>query len=87
MAALLNCSQSTVSRELLPNQSSLGCYLPDTAQAKSETRRKNSKQPFKNVTESAVDEVKKGLKDCHSPEQIAGRLKRSGKQSLSHETV
>jgi transposase, IS30 family len=47
MAALLNCSQSTVSRELRRNQSSLGCYLPDTAQAKSETRRKNSKQAFK----------------------------------------
>jgi transposase, IS30 family len=46
MAALLNCSQSTVSRELRRNQSSLGGYLPDTAQAKSEARRKNSKQPF-----------------------------------------
>jgi transposase, IS30 family len=87
MATLLHCSQSTVSRELRRNQNSLGYYLPDTAQAKSETRRKNSKQPFENLTESAVEFVKKGLKNCHSPEQIAGRLKKAGEQSLSQETV
>ena len=62
-------------------------YLPDTAQAESETRRKNAKQPFKNVSESALELVKKGLKDYHSPEQIAGRLKKAGQESLSHETI
>jgi len=31
--------------------------------------------------------VKKGLKDYHSPEQIAGRLKKAGQESLSHETI
>ena len=87
MAVLLGCHQSTISRELRRNQSSLGCYLPDTAQAQSKTRRKNSKHPFENITESAVEEVKKGLKDYHSPEQIAGRLKKEGKESLSHETI
>ncbi len=46
-------------------------------QAQSETRRKNAKQPFKNVSESALELVKEGLKDYHSPEQIAGRLKSS----------
>jgi IS30 family transposase len=70
-----------------PNQSSLGCYLPDTAQAESETRRKNAKQPFKNISESALELVKEGLKDYHSPEQIAGRLKKAGQESLSHETI
>ncbi len=74
-------------RELRRNQSSLGCYLPDTAQAESETRTKNAKQPFKNVSESALELVKKGLKDYHSPEQIAGRLKKAGQESLSHETI
>jgi IS30 family transposase len=87
MAVLLGCHQSTISRELRRNQSSLGCYLPETAQAKSETRRKNSKHPFKNVSESALELVKKGLKDYYSPEQIAGRLKRDGQESLSHETI
>jgi hypothetical protein len=38
-------------------------YLPDTAQAKSQTRTKNAKQPFKNVSESALELVKEGLKD------------------------
>ena len=87
MAVWLGCHQSTISRELRRNQSSLGCYLPDTAQAESETRRKNAKQPFKNVSESALELVKKGLKDYHSPEQIAGRLKRASQESLSHETI
>jgi IS30 family transposase len=31
--------------------------------------------------------VKEGLKDYHSPEQIAGRLKKAGQESLSHETI
>ena len=87
MAVWLGCHQSTISRELKRNQSSLGCYLPDTAQAESETRRKNAKQPFKNVSESALELVKEGLKDYHSPEQIAGRLKRASQESLSHETI
>ena len=87
MAVWLGCHQSTISRELRRNQSSLGCYLPDTAQAESETRTKNAKQPFKNVSESALELVKKGLKDYHSPEQIAGRLKKAGQESLSHETI
>jgi IS30 family transposase len=62
-------------------------YLPDTAQAQSETRRKNAKQPFKNVSKATLELVKKGLKDYHSPEQIAGRLKRASQESLSHVTI
>ncbi len=50
-------------------------------------RRKNAKQPFKNVSESALELVKKGLKDYYSPQQIAGRLKKAGQESLSHETI
>ncbi len=87
MAVRLGCHQSTIARELKRNQSSLGCYLPDTAKAKSEMRRKNAKQPFKNVSESALELVKKGLKDYYSPQQIAGRLKKAGQESLSHETI
>ena len=87
IAVVLGCSQSTISRELRRNQSALGVYLPDTAQAKSEERRQNSKHPFANVTETIIDDIKKGLKDYHSPEQIAGRLKREGKESISHETI
>jgi IS30 family transposase len=31
--------------------------------------------------------LKKGLKNYHSPEQIAGRLKRASQESLSQETI
>ncbi len=31
--------------------------------------------------------MKEGLKNYHSPEQIAGRLKKAGQESLSHETI
>ena len=31
--------------------------------------------------------MKKGLKDYHSPEQIAGRLKKASQESLSHKTI
>jgi IS30 family transposase len=87
IAIALGCSQSTISRELRRNQSEIGVYLPDTAQTKSEERRQSSKHPFANVTEAVIAEVKKGLKTYHSPEQIAGRLKREGKESISHETI
>jgi IS30 family transposase len=58
MAVWLGCHQSTISRELRRNQSFLSCYLPNIAQAESETCRKNAKQPFKNVSESALELVK-----------------------------
>jgi IS30 family transposase len=87
LAALIGCHQSTVSRELQRNRSALGVYLPDTAQDKSEERRKNAKRPFENLTESIVSEVKEGLRKYHSPEQIAGRLKKEGKEVPSHETL
>ncbi len=87
MAVLVGCHQSTVSRELQRNRSALGVYLPDTAQAKSEERRKKAKQPFENVTESMIASVKEGLEKYHSPEQIAGRLQKEEKKSLSHETI
>ncbi|ODV36997.1 Mobile element protein [Microcystis aeruginosa NIES-98] len=47
MAVWLGCHQSTTSRELRRNQSSLGCYLPDTAEAESETGAKMPNNPLK----------------------------------------
>jgi IS30 family transposase len=84
---VLGCSQSTTRARTPKKPKRSGVYLPDTAQAKSEERRQNSKHPFANVTETIIDDIKKGLKDYHSPEQIAGRLKREGKESISHETI
>ena len=86
LGKLIGCSQSTISRELKRNKNSEGLYLPDTAQRLSEKKRKESKREFSNITEETIQMIKNGLKDRYSPEQIAGRLKREKKKSVSHET-
>lgn len=50
-------------------------------------RRKQSKSAFSGVSEFCIAEIKTRLKQYHSPEQIAGRLKREGILSISHETI
>jgi IS30 family transposase len=45
MAVWLGCHQSTISRELKRNQSSLGCYLPDTAQAQNNPFKMSARLP------------------------------------------
>jgi len=87
LGKLIGCSQSTISRELKRNKNSEGLYLPDTAQRLSEKKRKESKREFSNITEETIQMIKNGLKDRYSPEQIAGRLKREKKKSVSHETI
>ncbi|PPT06474.1 Mobile element protein [Geitlerinema sp. FC II] len=49
--------------------------LPDTTQKKAEERRQNAKTKFQNVSEETVEEIRQGLQQYHSPEQIAGRRK------------
>ena len=78
---------STISRELARNQSEDGYYLPDRAQQTMQTRRQQSKSAFSHVSEDCIFEVKARLKEYHSPEQIAGRLKREGRARISHETI
>jgi IS30 family transposase len=80
-------SQSTVSRELARNRTEEGHYLPDSAQQKMQARRQQSKTAFSCVTENCIFEIKQRLKQYHSPEQIAGRLKREGGTQISHETI
>jgi IS30 family transposase len=87
LALLIGCSQSAICRELQRNKTEQGDYLPDTAQILANQRRQNSKTKFDNVTENTIKEVKTRLKEYHSPEQIAGRLKAEGKKSVSHETI
>ena len=52
-----------------------------------QTRRQQSKSAFSHVSEDCIFEVKARLKEYHSPEQIAGRLKREGRARISHETI
>jgi len=87
IARKLGRDQSTISRELARNKSEGGHYLPDRAQQKMQVRRQQSKTAFSCVSEICISEIKQRLKRYHSPEQIAGRLKREGQAQISHETI
>jgi IS30 family transposase len=87
IARQLGRDQSTISRELARNRSEGGHYLPDSAQQKMQVRRQQSKTAFSCVSEICIFEIKQRLKQYHSPEQIAGRLKREGQAQISHETI
>ena len=83
----LGRDSSTISRELMRNRSEEGYYLPDRAQQRMQTRRQQSKTAFSHVSETCIFEIKARLKQYHSQEQIAGRLKREGRARISHETI
>lgn len=78
---------STISRELGRNRSEEGYYLPDRAQQRMQKRRQQSKTAFSQVSENCIFAIKERLKQYHSPEQIAGRLKREEVTQISHETI
>jgi IS30 family transposase len=62
-------------------------YLPDTAEMMATRRREEAKSPFGSVSATCIAEVKGRLALFHSPEQIAGRLQREGKETVSYETI
>jgi transposase, IS30 family len=86
IARLLKRAASTISRELYRNILN-NHYLPDTAQQIKVARRKASKQPFLKVSFEMLESIKAGLREYHSPEQIAGRLKSENQVCVSHETM
>lgn len=87
IALKMNRSKSTISRELQRNSLNREDYLPDSAQLKMQTRRQQSKHKFMSIRTSTVQEVKHRLQMYHSPEQVAGRLKREGLERVAHETI
>jgi IS30 family transposase len=100
IAGKMGRAKSSLSRELRRNQLSgvkhlvAGLeereetrYLPDTAQMMAAKRREAAKSAFGSVSATCIEEVKGRLALFHSPEQIAGRLKREGKETVSHETI
>jgi transposase, IS30 family len=87
IAIQMKRSKSSISRELRRNRVNENLYLPDTAQAKMETRRQESKQQFMSISESTIKEVKQCLELYHSPEQISGRLEQEGLEFASHEAI
>jgi len=81
-------SHTTISRELHRNQDPyLKTYLPDSATSQAQERRHNAQQPFQSFTPQQIEAIRSRLKLYHSPEQIAGRLKKEGILSISHETI
>jgi transposase, IS30 family len=87
IAKEMNRSPSTLSRELQRNSLELDLYIPDIANQKQQERREKSKAAFESISTDTIVEIKRRLKKYHSPEQIAGRLKREGKERVSHETI
>ena len=87
VATQMKRSKSTISRELRRNSIDGKLYLPDTAQSKMQTRRAQSKHQFMSISESTLEQVKQRLELYHSPQQLSGRLKREGLDTVSHETI
>jgi IS30 family transposase len=87
IARALGRHRSTVCRELLRNSSrSDGRYRAFTAQERTNGRRSRSRrnQHFSAADFALIDEL---LRRQWSPEQVAGRLRRAGLLSVSHETI
>jgi transposase, IS30 family len=82
----MNRSTSTLSREIKRNKTEEGYYLPDQAHEKMQKRRINGKKRF-NISLETIEEIKHRWRQCHSPEQIVGRMKKEGLASISHETL
>lgn len=87
IATQMKRSKSTISRELRRNSIDGKFYLPDTAQTQMQTRRAQSKHQFMSISESTLEQVKQRLQQYHSPQQLTGRMKREGLDSVSHETI
>jgi IS30 family transposase len=76
---------STVSREIHRNSGEQG-YRLDDADRKAKSRRSIASGSLKKLTAELCELVKNGLMEDWSPEQISGRLKRTG-ALISHETI
>jgi transposase, IS30 family len=87
IARQMGRSHSTLSRELRRHQTAEQSYRPDKAQLCAQIRRQQAKIAFKHICEQSVGSIKQRLGLYHSPEQIAGALKRLGQAPVSHETI
>lgn len=88
IAESLKRSASTVSRELSRNKGERG-YRPRQAQIKATERlSERGSSNVKRASEAGWNFAKKQLQtEQWSPEQISGRLKLDGLESISHETI
>ncbi len=88
IAAKLSVHPSTISRELSRNAGLRG-YRPKQAQQKTLHRRFTARKTFK-MTPETIDYIESKLREQHSPEQIAERMKLDPRwhgPAVSHERI
>ena len=88
-ARALGVNAGTISRELKRNTANVAwdVYLPDRAENLYRNRRKRCKPHEKMGRPEFRRDVIKLIQKGWSPETIGGRLKKEGKESISHETL
>jgi IS30 family transposase len=86
MARVLGRHPSTIGRELRRNERSGGAYVAFVAEQMCRARRSRSRRNRRFGPEEWAHVVA-GLLEQWSPEQIAGRLGRTGALRISHETI
>lgn len=87
IAQCLGRHRSSVSREIRRNATAAdGCYRPFTASERTRGRRSRSRRNTR-FTPEQWRHVHRALRRQWSPEQIAGRLRREGAWTISHETI
>ncbi len=86
IARTLHRDRSTVTREILRNGDADGAYRPANADDYARWRRTRSRRNHR-FTPQDWGLVVDRLKEHWSPEQIAGRFRRTGTLRISHETI
>jgi IS30 family transposase len=84
IAAMVACHKSTISREVKRNSGEKG-YYPKQADERALDRRCEAYRA--RITWETWQQVERLLRQDWSPEQIAGRLKREKKPTVSHEYI
>lgn len=88
IAKKLKRSKSTLSRELIRNKGKRGWRPKQSDRMAKEKLSKRGSLNVKRASEAAWEYAKKRIKeDQWSPEQISGRLKLDGMETISHETI
>jgi IS30 family transposase len=87
IANILGRHRSSITREIRRNATAAdGGYRPFTASERTRGRRSRSRRNTR-FTRAQWRDVHRWLRQQWSPEQIAGRLRRDGTWTISHETI
>jgi IS30 family transposase len=82
----LKKDKSSLSREIKRNSEG-GKYSLLIAEEKARNRRSKANSGFRETDGKMMLEIKARLEQKESPKQLSGRMKKEGKESLSHETI